>query len=145
MPNIFLDHFIEAHKAQAVDVLNELTQGQKQTHWMWFIFPIIQGLGKSNTAQYYAIENIDEAKAFIDHPYLGDNYKNCLEAVLGHQDKTTRIIFNSKIDDWKFCSSLTLFKSLPLENSQTENIQRCLKHFYNNEPCSKTLEILQRL
>ena len=87
MSNIFLDHFIEAHKAQANDALNELLQGQKQTHWIWFMFPIIQGLGKSDTAQYYAIENIDEAKAFIDHPYLGDNCKNCLEAVLRHQAK----------------------------------------------------------
>ena len=52
MSNVFLDHFIEAHKAQAIDALNELTQGQKQTHWMWFIFPTIQGLGKSDTAQY---------------------------------------------------------------------------------------------
>ena len=145
MPDIFLDHFIEAHQAQAADALKELTQGQKQTHWMWFMFPIIQGLGKSDTAQYYAIENIDEAKAFIDHPYLGNNYKNCLAAVLGHQDKTIRIIFNSKVDDWKFRSSLTLFKNLPSEYPQTKNIQRCLKHFYNNEPCSKTLEILQRL
>ena len=144
MSNIFLDHFIEAHQAQATDALNELTQGQKQTHWMWFMFPIIQGLGKSDTAQYYAIENIDEAKAFIDHPYLGHNYKNCLKAVLGHQDKTARIIFNSQIDDWKFRSSLTLFKDLPSDNSEKEKIQRCLKHFYNNEPCSKTLEILQR-
>ncbi len=144
LSNIFLDHFIEAHKAQAADALNELAQGQKQTHWMWFIFPIIQGLGKSDTAQYYAIESIDEAKAFINHPYLGNNYKNCLEAILGHQDKTTKTIFNSQIDDWKFRSSLTLFKNLLSENSQTENIQRCLKHFYNNEPCSKTLEILHR-
>ena len=91
MPDIFLDHFIEAHQAQAADALNELTQGQKQTHWMWFMFPIIQGLGKSDTAQYYAIESIDEANAFIDHPYLGNHYKNCLEAVLGHQDKTTKM------------------------------------------------------
>ena len=145
MSNVFLDHFIEAHKAQAIDALNELTQGQKQTHWMWFIFPIIQGLGKSDTAQYYAIENIDEATAFINHSYLGNNYKNCLEAVLGHQDKTTKKIFNSKIDDWKFRSSLTLFKDLPIDNSGKENIQRCLKHFYNNDPCSKTLDILQHL
>ena len=145
MSNIFLDHFIEAHQAQAADALNELTQGQKQTHLMWFMFPIIQGLGKSDTAQYYAIESIDEANAFIDHPYLGNNYKNCLEAVLAHQDKTTRIILNGKIDDWKFRSSLTLFKNLPSDNTEKENIQRCLKYFYNNEPCSKTLEILQRL
>ena len=141
----YLDHFIEAHEAQAIDALNELTQGQKKTHWMWFIFPIIQGLGKSDTAQYYAIENIDEAKAFINHPYLGNNYKNCLEAVLGHQDKTTKKIFNSKIDDRKFRSSLTLFMDLPIDNSGKENIQRCLKHFYNNDPCSKTLDILQHL
>ena len=102
MSNIYLDHFIEAHEAQAIDALNALTQGQKQTHWMWFIFPIIQGLGKSDTAQYYAIEDINEAKAFINHPYLGNNYKNCLEAVLRHQGETTKYIFNSKIDDWKF-------------------------------------------
>jgi uncharacterized protein (DUF1810 family) len=95
--------------------------------------------------RYCAIESIDEAKAFINQLYLGNNYKNCLEAILGHQDKTTKTIFNSKIDDWKFRFSLTLFEKLPLDNSEKENIQRCLKHFYNNEPCSKTLEILQRL
>ena len=145
LSGVFLDHFIEAHDAQAADALKELTQGQKQTHWMWFIFPIIKGLGKSDTAQYYAIESIQEANAFINDPYLGNNYKNCLEAVLGHQEKTARSIFNTKIDDWKFRSSLTLFKNLPSDNSVSKNIQRCLKHFYNNEPCSKTLDILRNL
>ena len=145
LSDIFLEHFVEAHNAQASGALDELTSGQKQTHWMWFIFPVIRGLGKSDTAQYYAIESIEEANAFINDPYLGNNYKNCLEAVLGHQDKTARAIFNSKIDDWKFKSSLTLFRNLPSDNSANENIQRCLKHFYNNEPCSKTLDIIRNL
>ena len=144
MSNIFLEHFIEAHKAQVSDALNELIQGQKQTHWMWFIFPIIQGLGTSDTALYYGIESIDEANAFINHPLLGNNYKNCLEAILGHQDKTTKTIFNSTIDVWKFRSSLTLFKGFPTDPSRRENIQQCLEHFYNNDPCSKTIDFLQR-
>ena len=143
MQDIYLDHFLEAHKAHAPDALAELTAGRKQTHWMWFIFPIVQGLGKSDTAQYYAIESIDEASAFINHPYLGNNYQNCLEAILSHKDRTSETIFSSKIDSWKFRSSLTLFEMLPTDESKKENIQRCLKKFYNDEKCGKTIDFLQ--
>ena len=83
-----LDRFVKAHHLQFQSALSELESGQKQTHWMWFIFPIVGGLGKSETSMKYAIYSLAGAQAFIEHDYLGTNYRKCLRAVLSHTDKT---------------------------------------------------------
>ena len=142
MPQVFLDHFIEAHKAKFEDALLELKNGQKETHWIWFIFPIMRGLGKSETAQYYAIHDLNEAKAFINHKYLGSNYEECLEAILEHRGEHIGAIMASRIDKWKLRASLTLFDLATLEKVKKDLINSCLMEFYDGTKCSKTLQRL---
>ena len=101
MTDFYVKHFIEAHEATIADVLTELRKGKKQSHWMWFIFPIINGLSQSYMGTYYAIGSIAEASAFINHNYLGSTYQQCLEAILQNKHKTCLEILDSKVDDAK--------------------------------------------
>ena len=143
MSQIFLDHFIEAHKAKFEDALLELKNGQKETHWIWFIFPIMRGMGKSETAQYYAIDDLNEAKAFINHKYLGSNYEECLEAIFEHRGENIGAIMASRIDKWKLRASLTLFDLATSEKGRKDLINSCLNEFYDGTKCLKTLKKLQ--
>ena len=142
MSQIFLDHFIEAHKAKFEDALLELKNGRKETHWIWFIFPVIRGLGKSETAQYYAIDDLNEAKAFINHKYLGSNYEECLEAILEYRGENIGAIMASRIDKWKLRASLTLFDLATSEKGKKDQINSCLNEFYDGKKCFKTLKRL---
>ena len=144
MTDFYVKHFIEAHEATVADVLTELRKGKKQSHWMWFIFPIINGLSQSYMGTYYAIGSIAEASAFINHNYLGSNYKQCLEAILQNKHKTCLEILDSKVDDEKLRSSLTLFEHLSSDTLTKETIQICLKHFYADKRCKKTLAFLEK-
>jgi uncharacterized protein (DUF1810 family) len=142
MPEAFLDHFIEAHQEKYKDALSELKKGQKKTHWMWFIFPIVKGLGKSETAQYYAIESLNEAVSFIEHPYLGENYSKCLEAILRHLGEDIQVILGSGVDKWKFRASLTLFEQATSDEYKKKQIKHCIIEFYGGKKCPKTLKVL---
>ena len=93
---------------------------------------------------YYAIGSIAEASTFINHNYLGSNYQQCLEAILQNKHKTCLEILDSKIDDEKLRSSLTLFEGLSNDTLTKEAIQICLKHFYEGERCKKTLAFLKK-
>lgn len=104
-------HFVEA-QAQVFDqALAELKAGRKKTHWMWYVFPQIAGLGHSAMAQRYALSSLDEARNYLAHPVLGPRLKQAAEAVLSHAvtGATARSIFG-RPDDLKFHSSLTLFR-----------------------------------
>jgi uncharacterized protein (DUF1810 family) len=103
-----LQRFVDA-QSQLIDrVRDELRAGRKQSHWMWFIFPQIAGLGFSAMAQRYAIASLDEAKAYLAHPVLGPRLKECTALVNAAQGKTALQIFGTP-DDLKFRSSMTLF------------------------------------
>ena len=103
-----LDRFLMA-QAPAYDIaLAELIGGRKLTHWMWFIFPQLQGLGRSSMAQQYGISSLDEARAYLAHPVLGQRLRECVIAVLDSGETSLHTIFGSP-DDMKFCSSVTLF------------------------------------
>lgn len=103
-----LQRFVDA-QARVIDhVRQELKTGRKASHWMWFIFPQIQGLGHSATAKRYAIADLDEARAYFAHPVLGPRLIECTRAVLHIKDKTLSEIFGTP-DDLKFVSSMTLF------------------------------------
>ena len=141
MTDFYVKHFVEAHEATVADVLTELRNGKKQSHWMWFIFPIINGLSQSYMGTYYAIGSIAEASAFN---YLGSNYKQCLEAILQNKHKTCLEILDSKVDDEKLRSSLTLFEGLSSDTLTKETIQICLKHFYEDKRGKKTLAFLEK-
>ena len=111
-----LARFLEAQENIYVTALSELRSGQKRSHWMWFVFPQIKGLGFSTTARYYAIAGIDEARAYLTHPTLGPRLRACTEAVNNLHGKSLSQIF-AYPDDLKFCSSMTLFELASDANS----------------------------
>ena len=137
-----MDHFIEAHRAQFDSALAELLAGRKKSHWIWFIFPIAVGFGKSEIAQYYGIASMEEARAFIKEPYLGRNYITCIEAVMRHRTDDIGIILGNRIDKWKFRASLTLFEEAVSSDADRESILQCLDCFYEGKRCGKTLSLI---
>ena len=103
-----LDRFVKAQDPVIGNVLRELRAGRKETHWMWFVFPQLRGLGRSAMAGHYGIADLAEARAYLRHAVLGPRLKECVEAVLGVTGRTLHEIFGSP-DDMKFRSSMTLF------------------------------------
>ncbi|SQF98740.1 NTP pyrophosphohydrolaseincluding oxidative damage repair enzyme [Paucimonas lemoignei] len=103
-----LQRFVQAQAPVFEQVLSELHEGRKQTHWMWFVFPQITGLGRSETARFYAITGIDEARAYLAHPLLGERLEHCAKLIEPQLQWTARQIFGSP-DDLKLHSSMTLF------------------------------------
>jgi uncharacterized protein (DUF1810 family) len=105
-----LARFVDAQRGVYETALAELTAGRKQSHWMWFIFPQIAGLGRSDTAHHYAIRSLEEARAYLAHPVLGPRLIACVEAVLVYRGRSAEQIFGG-VDAMKFRSSLTLFEA----------------------------------
>src|SRR5690606_36748191 len=103
-----LQRFVDAQQSIYPQALAELRAGYKQSHWMWFVFPQIAGLGHSSMAQRYAIADLHEAQAYLQHPLLGPRLEECAQALLQHPDRTARQILGSP-DDMKLRSSMTLF------------------------------------
>jgi uncharacterized protein (DUF1810 family) len=103
-----LDRFEDAQRPVFDTVLSELRGGRKRSHWIWFIFPQMRGLGRSATSEFYGIGSLAEARAYIAHPVLGPRLLLCTETVLGIVDRSLNEIFGSP-DDMKFRSSMTLF------------------------------------
>ena len=104
-----LERFVSAQAPVYATALAELTAGEKRSHWMWFIFPQLRGLGSSATATHYGIGSLDEARAYLDHPLLGPRLLECTNAVLAVSGRSLHAIFGSP-DDMKFRSSMTLFE-----------------------------------
>ena len=103
-----LDRFVEAQRTSYDQALSELRRGRKTSHWMWFVFPQLAGLGSSPMAQRYAIGSLDEARAYLGHPVLGERLRTCTAAVNRVPGRSAHAIFGSP-DDVKFRSSMTLF------------------------------------
>lgn len=125
-----LDRFIQAQQPVYEQVLGELRNGRKRSHWMWFIFPQIQGLGRSEMAQHYAISSKEEAGAYLAHPVLGPRLEECTKLVLAIEGKSLNDIFGDP-DDVKFRSCMTLFAHVAGPDSV---FQACLKKFCGNQP-----------
>lgn len=104
-----LSRFIEAQTSTYDTALAELRRGQKTSHWMWFVFPQIAGLGHSPTARFYAIASLDEARAYLAHPVLGPRLVEAVEAILALPGRDAEAVFGAP-DDLKLRSSLTLFR-----------------------------------
>jgi len=121
-----LSRFVEAQNPVLETVLQELKQGHKQSHWMWFVFPQLAGLGRSEIAQYYAIANSHEAKAYLEHNKLRSRLEECIEAVLSCGESNPVRIFGG-VDAMKFQSCLTLFALVAPEN---ELFRKALDKFY---------------
>jgi uncharacterized protein (DUF1810 family) len=110
-----LQRFVEAQRDGYEDVCAELRAGSKRSHWMWFIFPQIKGLGTSPTANWFAISSLDEAHAYLQHAVLGQRLRECTELVNLVEGRSLREIFGSP-DDLKFRSCMTLFAEATAEN-----------------------------
>ncbi len=132
-----LNRFVQAQERIYGAVLAELRGGQKRTHWMWFIFPQIDGLGHSPTARFYAIKSIAEAKAYLKHPQLGPRLRECAEAVLAVEGRSAAAIFGHP-DDMKLKSSMTLFAAAEEPHSVFD---RVLEKYYGGARDSATLNI----
>jgi uncharacterized protein (DUF1810 family) len=133
-----LQRFVDAQAPVFETALRELRAGRKQTHWMWFVFPQIEGLGGSPMAVRYALSGVEEAQAYLAHPLLGPRYRACVTAVNLTEGRRANDIFGSP-DDLKFRSSLTLF--LQAEPGQPA-FQRALNTYFGGEADSRTLDIL---
>jgi uncharacterized protein (DUF1810 family) len=135
-----LQRFIDAQQRDYDTALAEIKQGKKRSHWMWYIFPQIQGLGFSETSRYYAITNKEEGISYLKHPVLGTRLIQICHALLQISDKNATNIFGYP-DDLKLKSSMTLFASLP---DADPVFQAVLNKFFNKEKDEKTLRILER-
>ncbi|MFI5907581.1 DUF1810 domain-containing protein [Dactylosporangium sp. NPDC051541] len=119
-----LSRFVEAQRDVYDHAIGELQDGHKRSHWMWFVFPQIRGLGRSSMAQRYAIGSLDEARAYLQHPVLGPRLLECADALLGDATHTAEGIFGST-DAMKLRSSMTLFAHAePAENRFTRVLDR---------------------
>lgn len=134
-----LDRFVRAQADVYDMVLAELRAGRKRSHWIWFIFPQIAGLGRSATAQAYAIGSLDEAIAYLAHPLLGARLLECSVIVAAIDGKSANAIFGDP-DDIKFRSSMTLFAQAAPQEPVFRN---CLDKYFGGLPDPATLERLQ--
>jgi uncharacterized protein (DUF1810 family) len=133
-----LSRFVEAQQPLMDDVRAELRAGRKRTHWMWFVFPQLRGLGRSEMARHYGIASRDEAAAYLAHPTLGARLRECVELVLAVQGRTAHEIFGSP-DDLKLRSCLTLFREI---DGGGGVFDRALAKYFDGQPDPMTLQLL---
>lgn len=133
-----LHRFVEAQAQVYKQACSELRSGYKSGHWMWFIFPQIDGLGSSSTARFYAISSLAEARAYLNHPVLGPRLEECCGIVNGVEGRSADEIFGYP-DTLKFRSSLTLFARAAGENSV---FHKTLDKYFQGESDPSTLERL---
>ena len=134
-----LDRFVMAQAPLYDIALTELIGGRKLTHWMWFIFPQLRGLGRSSTAQRYGIGSMDEARDYLAHPVLGPRLRECVTVMIDSGETDLGVIFGSP-DDMKFISSMTLF-SLAAGEGDTL-FAEALSKFGNGDKDERTLTLL---
>lgn len=134
-----LQRFVEAQQSVYPAVLAELRAAHKRSHWMWFVFPQLAGLGRSSMAQRYAIASLAEARAYLDHPVLGARLRECAALVERAQGRSARAIFGDP-DDMKLHSSLTLF----VQASPADAVfGACLLKYFEGQPDAATLALLK--
>ena len=124
-----LDRFLNAQEHTYETALKEIQNGKKRTHWMWYIFPQLRGLGKSDMAYIYGIAGMEEARAYLEHPILSARLIEITEALLEHKDKDAYEIFGD-IDEMKLHSSMTLFA---IANEGESIFQEVLDRFFAGE------------
>ena len=133
--------FVNAQAQVYSRVTEELTNGSKRTHWIWFIFPQLMGLGYSATAQRYAIRDLEQARRYLADPLLGGRLRDDVRRMIGHKDRSALEILGSP-DDLKFRSCLTLFRQAASEASDQMLFTEALDQFYDGKPDPRTLELL---
>jgi len=143
MGRLDLERFLDAQDSGNIyeQALRELREGHKTSHWMWFVFPQVAGLGRSEMSQRYAIDSLAEARAYLDHPVLGPRLIECCEALLLHREKSAEQILGG-IDAIKLRSSMTLFTRA---NPEVESFQQVLDRCFNGETDAATVARLREL
>ena len=136
-----LSRFVTAQEGVYETALREIRDGRKQGHWMWFIFPQIAGLGRTDISRTYAIKSREEAVAYLEHPILGPRLREITEALLAHDDKSATEILGTP-DDLKLRSSMTLFKSVSTANDIFLSV---LDRYYGGEEDPQTFGILNEI
>jgi uncharacterized protein (DUF1810 family) len=134
-----LDRFLEAQDGIYEQALAEIRRGAKRSHWMWFIFPQVAGLGSSAMSQRYAINSLDEAQAYLEHPVLGRRLRDCVSALQDLPSATAYEVFGD-VDASKLCSSLTLF----IEAGGGPLFEAALDRWFGSERDDATLKLLGR-
>jgi uncharacterized protein (DUF1810 family) len=137
--NSDLTRFLDAQKKDYQIALSEIKSGRKKSHWMWYIFPQISGLGQSETSKYFAIKNIEEAREYLNHNILGHRLREISNELLNLKESNAKNIFNTP-DDLKLKSSMTLFAQVDKDNSIFEKM---LDKFFKGEMDNKTIKILK--
>ena len=132
-----LSRFLKAQEQDYGQALREIRSGRKRSHWMWYIFPQIQGLGFSPTAQYYAIRDLQEARDYLAHPVLGTRLKEISSALLDLDGLSASEIFGYP-DDLKLRSSMTLFRMADLNEPVFLEV---LEKYYDGKPDARTVEL----
>ena len=135
-----LHRFVQAQQDTYAQAVDELTDGRKTSHWMWFVFPQLRGLGRSPMATRFGIASIDEARAYLDHPLLGSRLKECVRLVLRIDGRSINEIFGSP-DDMKFRSCMTLFD---LAAPQEAIFAEALQKYFGGTPDERTLTLLRQ-
>jgi uncharacterized protein (DUF1810 family) len=134
-----LQRFVDAQDPIYDQVRSELKEGHKRNHWMWFVFPQIDGLGHTSLARKFAISSLDEAKAYLEHPIVGPRLIECTKLVIGIERRAIEQIFGYP-DDLKFRSSMTLFSRAAGDNSVFEE---ALKKYFRGEHDRLTIDRLE--
>lgn len=140
-----LKRFIDAQERDFDTALHEIQAGRKRSHWMWYVFPQIQGLGFSSTSRYYAIHDLKEAQDYLSDPYLNHNLMTICNALLSLDTSDAHQVFGSP-DDMKLCSSMTLFEAAAEKagrRDEKEIFAKVLDRFYCRKPDQRTINILQ--
>ncbi len=137
---IDLNRFMTAQESIYDSVLTELRSGRKRTHWMWYIFPQLDGLGHSPTSKHYAIKSMEEARQYLNHPVLGTRLLECAEAVFAIEGRSISEIF-AHPDNLKLKSSMTLFACVA---DQCSVFARILDKYFDGERDALTLQLLAK-
>src|SRR5215471_10293971 len=133
-----LQRFIDGQRSDYANALSEIKQGRKESHWMWYIFPQVLGLGYTSTSIFYAIKNLEEATAYLHHKVLGTRLLDISNALLDLETNDAHKIFGSP-DDMKLRSCMTLFSLVP---NADKVFQAVLDKFFNGRKDEKTLQLL---
>ena len=134
-----IDRFLEPQKTSYAIALEEVRNGRKVSHWMWYIFPQLRGLGQSNVAWYYGIEDLSEAKAYLAHPVLGRRLREITQAALDLSEADPMKVFGWP-DNMKFQSCMTLFAQI----CEDDLFEKALIKFFAGQEDSMTLELLKQ-
>ena len=131
-----LERFVKAQEHDYPVALREMREGHKRSHWIWYIFPQLKGLGRSNYAQYYGLDGIDEARAYLEHPVLGARLMEITEAILQQEESDPEYLMGGHPDDRKLKSCMTLFAHIAEKDSV---FHRAIDKFFCGEVDDKTI------